>query len=412
MSLWSEKIRYRVSALVLLAIIAGIAILTVAMYQNAFVSTAQVTIKADRAGLQMRKGTVVKLRGVDVGKIDSAHPNADGTVDVIVAMKPDKLDQVPSNVGVSLEQLTAFGNKHVALTMPQKPSSQHLAEGSVLNADHVSVEVNTVFERLDKVLDRLEPAKVSAMLGAIAETVRGRGADIGETIDVTEAYLRKINRDLPQLARDFDKGAQVLDVYAAATPDLMKLLDNGAHIAETIVAERANLRRLLHGLGEMSVTGERFLAENGDKLVDVLASAVSTTELLKKYAPGLTCFLQGMDKGNRLLEKNFGGKVPGVTAIVFLLQGNEPYRNPENLPVMGADNGPNCHGLPGYDGSYIPDSLMVPFDKGGEPNPPGPDEDKVRFSEEPLVVQLFGPLASMEGVPAKPDSASTRGGTR
>ncbi len=50
----------------------------------------------------------------------------------------------------------------------------------MLRSDNVSTEVNTVFENLVDLLDQIDPAKLNAILSALAEGVRGQGERIGE----------------------------------------------------------------------------------------------------------------------------------------------------------------------------------------------------------------------------------------
>ncbi|WP_083828268.1 MCE family protein [Candidatus Protofrankia datiscae] len=268
-----------------------------------------------------------------------------------------------------------------------------------------------VFDRLDDVLRVLQPAKVNAALGAVSQAVAGRGEEIGRTIDVTNSYLGKINNDIPQLTRDLDKGATVLDIYAAATPDLMRVLANGTVTARTFVDQQGAFHGLLQQLSSLSGTGQDFLAINGSRLVDLAHSLIPITSLLEDYSPEFSCFLQGADKAHQLLKTAIGGVVPGVMAIVSIQPGNEPYQYPRDLPNIAADNGPNCHGMPDYDGSYIPASLMVPVDKGGDPNPPGPDANRARLAQTPLVVRLFGPLATLGSTPATTSPATPAGTT-
>ena len=396
----SDALRHRVSAVALLGVLGSIAWLTIAMYNQQFTSTADVTIHASRAGLQMRKGTIVKLRGVDVGRIGSATLNPDGTVNIGLRLKPAMIGEIPANVYVSLEQLTAFGNKSVVLTVPPGEAADplHLAAGDVINADHVSVEVNTLFDDLDRLIAALPPAQVNQTLGSIASSLQGQGTNLGHTIDVLNDYLGKINRDMPQLKRDFEGGAKVLDVYASATPDLLSFLSNISTTADTIADQKATFGGFLDSLDQVSTAGRTFLDQNGQSLSDLLRTSVPTTELLARYSPMFSCFLRQMDRANKLQEANFGTSVPGVTAILSVIgAGNEAYQNPANVPVMGANIGPQCHGGAGYDGSYIPRSMMQSFDRGGMPGPAGPTKDQVGLSNEPLSIQLFGPLALQGG---------------
>ena len=50
----------------------------------------------------------------------------------------------------------------------------------MLQSRNVSTEVNTVFENLVGVLDQIDPAKLNAVLSALAEGVRGQGERIGQ----------------------------------------------------------------------------------------------------------------------------------------------------------------------------------------------------------------------------------------
>ena len=54
--------------------------------------------------------------------------------------------------------------------------------GQVLDAKHVTVEINTVFEQLTSVLSKIEPEKLNETLGAIATALNGRGEKIGQAL--------------------------------------------------------------------------------------------------------------------------------------------------------------------------------------------------------------------------------------
>lgn len=383
-----QALRSRISAVVLLSFMAGIVALTVALYNQSFTTTADVTVRAERAGLQMRKGTVVKLRGVDVGKIGESTLNSDGTVDIEMELKPEMLSMIPSNVGVSLEQLTAFGNKHIALTMPTHPAATMLRAGDVIDATRVTVEVNTVYKHLARVLSAAHPAKVNAVLGALAESLQGQGENVGRTIDTLNAYLGKVNRDLPALHRDFEKGSDVLDVYADSAPDLMSVLANATTTATSISQQEHSFSAFLDSLDRVSNRGTFFFARNSAPLIDLLSSSLPTTELLQRYSPGFACFLKGLDKANRDTEHAFGTRLPGLIAnVTVMASDNQAYVLPDQLPRMDANDGPDCSGLTGYDGKTYFD--LKRFDRGGTAAHPVPDGDAPVRGDN-VLQQLFG----------------------
>ena len=89
----------------------------------------------------------------------------------------------PSNVDVDIASSTVFGAKFVELVAPANPSAEKLHDGQVIQSQHVTVEINTVFQQLVTVLDKIDPAKLNETLGAIATAFNGRGEKIGTDAD-------------------------------------------------------------------------------------------------------------------------------------------------------------------------------------------------------------------------------------
>ncbi len=89
-----------------------------------------------------------------------------------------------------------FGSKFVDLVPPVDPSGQSLRAEQVIRGNHVTVEINTVFEQLVSVLHEVEPAKLNQTLGAIAKSLNGRGDKFGQTLVDLDAALTKLNPSL------------------------------------------------------------------------------------------------------------------------------------------------------------------------------------------------------------------------
>ncbi|MBN9735640.1 MULTISPECIES: MCE family protein [unclassified Pseudonocardia] len=400
MDSFASRFKYRIYALILVSIIVAFFALCGAAYAKAFTPYEEISLRADRTGLQMYPGNRVQMRGVDVGEVGDVNiVDGGNAVDISLRMNPDTLSMVPADARVQLSQLTAFGAKTVGLTAPELPSGRTLAAGDQLTADRVTVEVNTLFQNLDRVLDSVEPAKVASVLGNASHALQGRGETIGQTASELAAYLRKFNENLPQLQRTASSGADLANLYADVTPDLLSLVDDVTVTSRTVVEQQANLDSFFFQLTRFSNTGRDFFLQNGDALTDVMHTALPTTGLLRDYSPMFACFLQGVDDNRKLMEANQGGRVPGVAGMVSVQPGGRPYDNPEDLPEVGADNGPNCHGLPDLDGTIAPESLNADVDKGGEPNENL--DNTPRIGDPPAYSYLFGPLNPEAGQPVE-----------
>ena len=123
----------------------------------------------------MNPDAKVQIRGVQVGKVASIERLADGGAALHLAMDPARLNAIPANALVDIASTTVFGAKSVQFVFPDDPAPESLQPGQVVDAQHVMVEVNTVFEQLTSVLSRVEPARLNETLGALASALSGRG---------------------------------------------------------------------------------------------------------------------------------------------------------------------------------------------------------------------------------------------
>jgi phospholipid/cholesterol/gamma-HCH transport system substrate-binding protein len=388
-----DRIKYKVYALIMIGVILLAAVLAAAAYNKAFTASIPVTVKADRAGLQMHPNNRVKIRGVDLGRVESVDLNAahDG-VDIVLALDPGLAEQVPSNARVSLEQLTAFGNKSIQLNYPAKPSNEFLHAGSVITADHVSTEINGVFDHLMTVLTELPPAKLNATLGAVAQTVQGKGDSLGATITRANDYLKRFNPNLPNLRRDVRSAAGFSQVYADAAPDIVDTLINLGMTAQTLADENVDLPGLLHSLKGTGGEIDDFFGENAGPMTDMLASLRPTTSLLQEYSPELTCLLDGAAvtaDGLSKVHNESGGQFNAVVGY-----GVNPYSPTKDLPEIGPgpQKGPNCRGLPVIDKNETGLSDYISGPASLRQQKP---DNSPRLSKTPALVQFFGPQAPL-----------------
>jgi len=107
---------------------------------------------------------------------------------------------------------------------------------------------------------------------------------------------------------------------------------------------------LLNTIG-FADAGINLLAPNTGTLVRAVDTAEPTTDLLMKYNPVYTCLLLGgkwfLDNGG---YDTIGGNGRSVVIDAAFLLGDDPYRYPQNLPVVAAKGGPDgrpgCGSLP------------------------------------------------------------------
>lgn len=362
--------------------------LAVGLFRGSFTETVPVTVVSDRAGLVMNPDAKVKMRGVEVGRVASIATRPDGQAVLKLDMNPSQLDLIPSNVGVDITSTTVFGAKFVDLLPPANPESQRLHAGQVIEGRHVTTEVNTVFQRLVTVLDKIDPAKLNETLGAVATAFDGRGEKIGRSLEDFNAFLAKINPSLPNLSHDIEASVPAFTAYGDAAPDLIGTFDNSIRLSNSIVEEQQALDEFLVSSIGLADIGNDVIGGNRQALTDLLHVLVPTTSLLGEYHEMLAC--------------GVGALVPFVNAgnfqyshILFnagLTLGTERYRWPEDLPKVAASTGGRSFckelGLPD-----VPPEFRVPFlvsDSGSNPFKYG--NQGILLNSDGLKQWLFGPI--------------------
>jgi phospholipid/cholesterol/gamma-HCH transport system substrate-binding protein len=203
-------------ALAMLTVIIAFVYATMGAFNKTFTSYTPVTLNSDRAGLVMEVGAKVKLRGVQVGEVGAVTGGKD-PITLKLKIFRDQAKFIPANVGSRIEATTIFGAKYVELIYPSDPSPQRLRAGAVLTSSNVSTEVNTVFENLVGLLDQVDPAKLNAILSALAEGVRGQGQRIGAATTDLNQVLLALNPRSETIRADFRSLKGFADTYSCST---------------------------------------------------------------------------------------------------------------------------------------------------------------------------------------------------
>ncbi|MGI9125530.1 MAG: MCE family protein [Mycobacterium sp.] len=377
-------VRPLAGALTVLALLV-VVVVSIGLFRDSFKKTVPVTVIADRAGLVMYPNAKVKLHGAPVGKVASIEPLPSGGAALHLAIDPASVDAIPANVGAEITSSTVFGSKFVELVTPAQPSPAALRAGTVIQGgDRVTVELNTVFEKLVSVLSSVEPAKLNQTLGALSKSLNGRGDKFGQALVDLDSALAKLNPALDSLNHDLAVSAPVFDAVADASPDLLDTVANTTRISGSIVDEQGNLDSFLVsaiGLGDI---GTEVLNENRQNLSDIVHLLGPTTDLTNQYNQALTCGLAGLLP----LANGPGLAMPGATLLQGFFLGRERYRYPGNLPKVAAKGGPQCANLPNVGYEQRPPYVVT--DIGANQAQYG--NQGILLNSEGLKQALFGPL--------------------
>ncbi|UDY22307.1 MCE family protein [Nocardioides sp. Kera G14] len=343
----AEHRRLLVAGIVYVAALALLIGLAIAAYQKAFTPVTWVTVKAERAGLQLPKFGDVRMHGVVVGQIRGV--SQDGTQAVIkLGLTPKMAKAIPADATVAIKPTTLFGQKYVEFEDPaQAGGPVGLADGTVIPASRVqtSVELESILGRLDTLLTALRPQDLNATLHALATALSGNGEKLGMTIKELDDYLQVMNVHLPTLTDDLTRFADVAHTYALAAPDLVDILTNATTTATTVSTQKDQIKGLFASVTGVSGSATKLLATNAQGIDVEGKLAVPLLKLLETYSPEYPCLLKGLVNNIPGLNQTF--RDGRVRQTMDLGAQQRPAYTPQDRPEYGEmGHGPWCLGLP------------------------------------------------------------------
>jgi phospholipid/cholesterol/gamma-HCH transport system substrate-binding protein len=359
-------LRRRLLGVAFIAMLAGFVVLSIAFFNKSFSSFVDVGLTTDKIGNQLQERSDVKVRGLIVGSVKKITPTEHGA-ELTLALDPDKAGLIPSNVSAQFLPKTLFGERYVALQIPDQPSAKTLRTGDQIQQDKSTqaIEIEKALNDLLPVLQAVQPEKLSSTLTAISTALQGRGKPLGQTLSDLGQYVGEVTPHVPQLQHDLQALVKFSDTYSEAAPQLIQALNDLTVTSRTIAEQRDNLSTLYSSLTTASTDLKTFLQVNKNNLIQFADSSRPTLELLAKYAPEYPCFLnqlaQTVPKLDVALGK--GTKEPGLHATIEITVNRGAYKPGQDEPRYQDKRGPRC-----YEFTKFP----VPFPQ----NPPdGPLKD-------------------------------------
>lgn len=317
--------------------------LTYAFYAKVFTATVDVKLQTSHIGLQLNRHADVKLRGIIVGEVRDVSTDGDFAT-VHLALKPDQVKEISSQVSARILPKTLFGEKYVALVPPPGPEGRAIKAGDTIARDKtaVGIEIEKVLNDALPLLQAVDPADLNATLNTLATALEGRGSEIADTLTQLDGYLKKLNPNVPNLIAALTKLTQVSKIYGDVTPDLARALRNLTVTGNTVVEKEKQLQTFFTDVQTLSTTGNAFLKENEDRVIRLGEVSRPVLDLLERYSPEFPCFLKVMTDTIPTLSDTFRDGRLNINLELITNQPT-PYQ-PNETPVFGDHRGPTCVG--------------------------------------------------------------------
>jgi phospholipid/cholesterol/gamma-HCH transport system substrate-binding protein len=365
------------------------------------------TVVADfaAAGQGLVEGSDVKVRGLDVGHVESIELR-DGRARVTMFIA-DGNDIPARSSTFTIRPKTLFGEKFVDVDLgPEETSGPYLEDGDVVppffeDGDPMpeqvlrddegralrsagGFELERVLADAYPILRAIDPGDVQIVLDELA---RG-GEGLGETIN-----------------RSIVNGERVLDVQAAHDADTRRFIEDLADITDELAARAPDLVR---GAADLNVALP-VLTEDPQAVTELLRRLELTSSELASLLEDNTAFIESVyGDGQAVLDVLHGRRGQIVPLVVGLRQYLEVVGGAARIPVGDGTLMAAVKGLLGGDACTLGLCMEPPVAATGAPTPtapgllpvedlvPGLLEDldgEVSRGTEAVIDILLGPLS-------------------
>lgn len=239
----NSPVARRIAGTAMLVAVIGLAALG---FEYRFMKPAGATdfvLRVSEAGIGMRPGTDVKIRGVPVGRVIDVELDDAGLSTIATRLDPGV--QVPTTgLEVTVTPKTFFGEKQVILDYPLEVADQEpfIQEGDVVEAMSGPTEVEDVLQVLQPLLDGIDEGDLATLFDATA-ALEGEGETIARNLEVTAELARfgsSISDDtlrnarlLTSLANQLSTGADEFDRLNRSLPPAVAILSERADEIDT-----------------------------------------------------------------------------------------------------------------------------------------------------------------------------------
>lgn len=302
-----------------------------------------------RAGLTdpgdaLVSGSDVKLRGVVVGRVGTIERSLDTRGAIVqLLLDPARIRDIPGGVTARSLPANFFGQSFIELVPPPPDlDGPKLLKAHQLVREDLSkesIELQDVFNRLYRVLSAVQPAKLQAALGALAEALDGRGTKLNGLIARTDSYLRELGPALPTLRADLTALARTAESFSRQSPRLLDSFDDLLVTTRTLVAHQEQFVALLSGGLGLAKNADTFLSRSERRSITVLRQGRPIVGALADHPTGFSEGFVNLGRFLGGLTAHEGGRIGLDTLIDPATLRSYDARDCPRYPGL---NGPNC----------------------------------------------------------------------
>lgn len=287
---------------------------------GAFRGGYQVTGTFSAAGQGLLPGSDVKVRGVNIGEVDRIEL-VDGRARL--TLRIDGGERLPVDSRATIRPKTLFGEKFVDIDPgPAEEAGPFLGDGDEIAETLGGFELEAVLAELHPILEAVDPAELTTVLGELADAGRGLGERINRSI-VNSEQLGTLFADNADLTTEvLTDLADLSEQLAASAEDLVGVAEAGNVALPTVVGGEAEIIDLLQQAGRLSNDVADLLEANPGFVEAVFEDGSRTLQVLTdqrdQLVPTIVSIRQYLETlGSVIRIDNGDGTLMAAVKVIF-----------------------------------------------------------------------------------------------
>ncbi|MCD0451443.1 MCE family protein [Actinocorallia sp. API 0066] len=254
----------------------------------------------DRAGQGLDDKSKVKVRGMPVGAVLGVSLDPRGRA--VVRFRVEKSVRLPASVSASVEPLSVFGPKDLALDLGQGEGvGPYLPDGAAVARTTAPADLADSSEKITALTEAIDPEDLATLLHTFAAALRGNGTRLRATTEGFAKIVDTLHDDRSTIARTLRDTAVVTDVLGRNADALGQIIEGADALGEALTADPDAFATTLANTRTVAavLTGvlDRHGGDLGD-LVDALSRITHTLypnqDELGETVEGLNEFFRGL----------------------------------------------------------------------------------------------------------------------
>ncbi|MBB3037677.1 MCE family protein [Hoyosella altamirensis] len=265
--------------------------------------------------------TMVKVNGVNVGKIDRVDLSDDGW-NAVVSMTLQNDLQLPANSRISIQQTALLGEKFLAIEPPPQADRvpEVIEEGDVIPIDNsrVQIEIEDIFGALSLLLNGGGVAQIQPIIEELDRAFGGREPQVKALLNDTNQLVASLNNQRAEIQRAFDNVEVMSGRLDNQREQISRVVEEIPRGTQILSEQTPQIIEMLRQLDGMSQVGTQVIGQARDDLVQDLRALRPTLQALANSGPDLPNSIQLLPTypfPDAAIDSTFGGAINGWLAV-------------------------------------------------------------------------------------------------